>query len=118
MYKFNWDGNDGRCYPKPGEVAQAECGICGTQMNVERNVNGPTGFAEAMASRGHLHDSFTCPHLQESWHKRIAGLKMKAYSECISYYEMSGRESEETVKIKDDLEQKVKKILEEAKKQR
>lgn len=113
MYKFNWDGNDGRCFPKPGEVAQVQCGICATPMNVERNVNAPTGYVEALARRAHLHDCFTCPHLEEAWHKRINSLKMKAYSERSYYYSLLGRESEETLKIKSDMEEKAKKILEE-----
>jgi hypothetical protein len=110
VYKFNWAGNDGRCYPNPGEVKQAKCGICGTRMNVERNVLGPTGFAEAMAGRAHSHDCFTCPHLSERWHRKIASLKMEAYAHSVRI------DNEE--EIRKDLEKKVRKILAEAEKQR
>lgn len=103
MYKFNRDGNSGRCYPEPGEVAQAECGICGTQMNVDRNVNGPVCFAEAMGPIGYLHDRFTCPNFTESWHKRIGYLKRDAVIRSFQ----AGSEDD----AKDDLEKKVAKIL-------
>ena len=116
MYKFTWGGNDGRCYPAPGKVAQEDCGICGTPMNVKRDVNGPTGYAEAISRKTHLHDAFSCPHLGEDWHKRINILRMEAYNKCIPYYGVLGKECEETIELKDNVEQKIKKILAEAEK--
>ena len=110
MYKFKWQGNDGRCYPNPGEVEQVECGICGTQMNVERNINGPTCFAEAIGRMGHLHDCFTCPRLAEKWHRKIIYLKMEAIANSMR---MEGEEE-----VVEELEKKVKKILEDAERQR
>ena len=109
MYKFKWQGNDGRCYPKPGIVDQAECGICGTQMNVERNVNAPTGSAEALGGGAHLHDCFTCPHFLESWHNKIVRLKWNAIAHSAR---IEGGEE-----VIGELEKKVKKILEDAEKQ-
>ena len=113
MYKFNWKGNGGQCFPNPGEVKKAKCGICGARMNVERNVHGPTGFAEAMGGLAHLHDEFNCPHLMESWHMRIVVLKYEAYARC---YFLNNKE--ETEEIVEALEKKIKKILMEAEKQR
>lgn len=110
MFKFKWQGNDGYCYPNPGEVKQAKCDICGTRMNVERNVRSPTGFFEAMAGGAHLHDYFTCPHLSERWHRKIVLLKWEAIA---SSARIEGGEE-----VVEELEKKVKKILANAEKQR
>jgi len=104
MRKINWHGNDGRCFPAPGTVQTAECGVCGAKMNVSRNVLGPTGFAEAMAGRKHRHDSFVCPHIAEDWHKRICRLKMDVYlEECggdvIGYEKMKKAAEKEIRKL-------------------
>ena len=63
----------------PGTMATATCGVCGSPMNVTRNVLGPTGFAEAMSGNKHLHDRFTCPNKSKDWHLKICRLKMKVY---------------------------------------
>lgn len=76
---INWYGNNGSCNPLPGTLATANCGVCGSPMNVRRNVLGPTGLAEAMSGNKHLHDKFTCPKKTESWHIKIYRLKMKVY---------------------------------------
>ncbi len=78
--KIDWRGNNGWFFPKPGTVKAARCGICGSLMNVKRNVLGPTGWAESMAHQGHLHDSFTCPNLNKDWHEKIVNLKSEARS--------------------------------------
>ena len=64
----------GRRSADPGTVESAICGICDAQMDVERNVMGPTSRAESMGRKGHLHDTFTCPNLKEPWHKRVIEL--------------------------------------------
>ena len=113
MYKFNFNGNDGRCYPDPGEVKKVECGICGMQMNVERNVYGHTGFAEAMGKYRHLHDRFTCSNLLASWHERIVKLRLDAHIYCYNI-----NHKDETEKTRKELEKKVKKILRKVERQR
>lgn len=78
--KIDWYGNQGRCNPAPGVVETAECGVCGRQMNVERNVLGATSWAESMGHGKHLHDRFTCPNIKEDWHEKIVNLKVEAYT--------------------------------------
>ena len=64
--------------PDPGEYDKIPCGICGTDMNVSRNVNGATSFAEALSKRSHLHDSFKCPHIDEDWHRQVKFIREEA----------------------------------------
>ncbi len=78
--KINWYGNQGHLSPDPGTVKTAECGICGKQMNVKRNVLGATSWAESMGHGKHLHDSFTCPNLNKDWHEKIVSLKCEAHN--------------------------------------
>jgi hypothetical protein len=71
-------GNDGRLNPSPGTVKTAKCGICDKQMKVKRNVFSATGFVEAIGGGKHLHDSFICPDITKSWHRRILSLRNEA----------------------------------------
>src|SRR5258708_3564330 len=75
---IDWYGNDGRCTPAPEALETADCGICGSQMNVRRNVLGATSSIEAMSHKKHLHDSFECPRVRENWHEQIVSLKYEA----------------------------------------
>ena len=59
--------------PDPG-VEEMECKVCGTTCDVERDVMGPRSWAGAMAKIKTLHDSFSCPHGEEEWHKRALKL--------------------------------------------
>lgn len=60
------------------KVAALACRTCGETMNVKRNVNGPTGFAEAMSHAKHLHDAHSCPFRDEMWHKQVHKLHEEA----------------------------------------
>lgn len=103
MRQINWYGNDGRCNPTPGTIENAECGVCGARMNVERNVLGTTGFAEAVFGRKHRYDRFTCPRREENWHKRIYHLKMDVYvaeiNGAINYEEKKKSAGKEIIKL-------------------
>lgn len=59
---------------EPDEIEKMTCQVCGTLCNVERSIHAPTGWAEAMGRRGHWHDKFTCPHIDEAWHEQALEL--------------------------------------------
>ncbi len=79
MIKINWHGNDGRCYPIPGKIYSVDCGICGATMDVQRDVFMATSFVESLQGHKHYCDAFTCPNLEEEWHKIIHQLKLGVY---------------------------------------
>lgn len=58
-----------------GTVESMNCRVCGSVMDVERGINGPTSWAEAMAEGKHLHDSFTCPYAHSDWHVQVLRLR-------------------------------------------
>lgn len=60
--------NDGMSFGNPGTDEVRHCGVCGTQCVIERNVNGPTSWAGAMANSKWLHDVFKCPYYGMEWH--------------------------------------------------
>lgn len=60
---------------RPGELTRVDCHVCGATCAITRDVFGPTGFAEAMAKRGHWHDRVDCPNAGLDWHDRIHELK-------------------------------------------
>lgn len=74
-YLNGWD----HYHTDPGKLERAECRVCGAEMTVTRNVDGPTSMAESMAGRSHLHDSFACPNVQEDWHAQARSLKEQAH---------------------------------------
>jgi len=63
-------GNDnyGVRRPDANSVISMDCCLCGEKMNVKRNVQGPRGFAAAMAGSKSSYDEFTCPNAQTDWH--------------------------------------------------
>ncbi|MBI2024812.1 MAG: hypothetical protein HYT03_01855 [Candidatus Harrisonbacteria bacterium] len=80
MIEIDWYANVGRCFPEPGTIKKVNCGVCGAQMKVRRNVLGPTSWAMTVVGMKRRHDSFTCPRISEDWHERIVHLKMYVYS--------------------------------------
>lgn len=70
--------NYGYAFPDPGKYEKAFCGVCGAEMNVQRGVVGPSGFAEASGGLKHLHDRFLCPHLETDWHKKAKKVRQNS----------------------------------------
>jgi hypothetical protein len=66
---------NGNFTPSPGTEKEMLCDVCSANMDVKRDVYGPTGFAEGMAGRGHLHDEFTCPFIDAMWHLQASQLQ-------------------------------------------
>ena len=64
--------------PDPGKLDEAFCDLCRTQMDVTRNVCGPTSWGASMAGINHLHDVFKCPHREKKWHKQAVRIKIAA----------------------------------------
>lgn len=60
---------------KPGELVSTSCPVCGETCDIERNLVGPTGFAEALAGRASLHDRIVCPYADTAWHDRATRLQ-------------------------------------------
>lgn len=65
-------------FPDPGAYEKMDCVVCGADMNVTRNVNGPRSMVESMGGSKTLHDKFTCPHTDEDWHKQALNIHRKA----------------------------------------
>jgi hypothetical protein len=82
--------------PKPGTVQEVSCGICGAEMNVERDHCGATSFGEFMAGGNHKYDLFSCPHRLEQWHKKVDSLVREGNSSnCRRIHEMCLEEADE-----------------------
>lgn len=77
MYKYGDCGD--RYTPDPGKCESKNCGVCNSEMTVERNVEGPRSLAAAMSRNWRVHDIFSCPHAEEAWHKQSKKLQEGAY---------------------------------------
>jgi len=62
------------CVNKKEKKGHICCKACGFPCDVERNVNGPTGFVEGMGGGRTLHDSWTCTHSGQKWHDKAVRL--------------------------------------------
>lgn len=63
---------------EPDTVDVALCAVCKSHMSVIRNVEGPTGWAMAMARKTKKHDLFTCPFRNDVWHVQVTALMEEA----------------------------------------
>lgn len=50
------------------------CGVCSSDMNVEKNVVTARSWAGAISKQKKPSDIFTCPHRDEDWHKQAKSL--------------------------------------------
>ena len=62
--------------PAPGEVEEAECGVCGATMIAHRDRCGPTNFVAAISGSKREHDYFECPHRKEDWHQKVIDIRL------------------------------------------
>lgn len=64
---------------EPGVLQEPQhCRVCGQQMDVTRNVHGPTSSIGAMFGSKRLHDQFACPNVGEKWHTQVYNLRRQA----------------------------------------
>lgn len=66
--------------PDPGICSGMRCRVCSENMEVQRNVKGPTSSAAVMAKLDSVHDHFFCKHAAEAWHAQALILLQKATS--------------------------------------
>ena len=67
--------NEGRYRADPGTCDSMSCGICGSEMQVKRDVLIPPGWASAMAGHKVKMDAFSCPHVGEDWHRQAVKIR-------------------------------------------
>ena len=67
----------------PGTVDEMVCKVCGDVCDVKRGVSGPMSWAGAMAKKNTTHDSFSCDHTDEDWHKQALKI-LEAIESCPS----------------------------------
>lgn len=67
----------------PGTVDTIRCSACGAVCDVQRDVDGYTSYAAAVARRTSRVDKFRCPHADTDWH-RLAVRLVKAIAETPS----------------------------------
>ncbi|GEM_PF-943392 len=80
-YERGWD----IFMTKPGACDTMRCRVCGEKMEVERDVFGPTSYAESLGKMrqrldptyrvGHLHDAFICKNSGQTWHSQALELR-------------------------------------------
>jgi hypothetical protein len=64
-------------YTAPDTETKMSCKVCRSECKVERSKTGPTGYAEAVAGRGHWHDEFSCPNRGKLWHDQALNLVLE-----------------------------------------
>ena len=74
---------EGLWWTRPGELAEATCPHCGAACSIERHIDGPTCWAQAIAKHTTLHDAVRCPHSGLDWHNQLVHLA-QAIATCPS----------------------------------
>ncbi len=69
-----WKG-DGVYFKACGETDDVYCTVCGALCNVNPKQYGPAGYIAAMGGHKSMHDVFTCPHGNSTWHTQAVSLK-------------------------------------------
>lgn len=64
--------------PDPDTEDRVACGVCGTEMHVNRGCFGPTSFVSAIGGSKRKHDAFFCPNRDKDWHKQVVALRREA----------------------------------------
>ena len=62
-------------FSEPGKHKSMTCPVCNEEMEVKRDVKGPTSWAGAVMKTEHVHDAFTCKHAGKKWHKQVRKLR-------------------------------------------
>jgi DNA replicative helicase MCM subunit Mcm2 (Cdc46/Mcm family) len=70
-YEIGWDAFS----PDPGSQKTMRCRVCGQEMNVKRNCEGPRSSIGAMAGCKSKYDFFSCPDAAEEWHYQALRIK-------------------------------------------
>jgi hypothetical protein len=60
--------------PDPNLIDKCFCGVCGDEMDVERNRKPSGGFAGAMAGHNRYYDRFWCKNMNNGWHVQARDL--------------------------------------------
>ena len=68
---------------KPDTIDEMVCKVCGEVCDVKRGVSGPMSWGMAMAKKNTIHDSFSCDHTDEAWHKQALEI-VRAIKDCPS----------------------------------
>ena len=62
---------------EPNAYKSLECNICEAECLVERNLPAKSGFIAAMGRMDKPRDEFSCPNLEEEWHKQAVNLVLE-----------------------------------------
>jgi len=74
-YHKGWDAFQ----PDPSTEKEMFCRVCGTKLDVIRDVLGPRSSIGAMFGHKSRHDSFCCPNAGDKWHDQALALLEMAY---------------------------------------
>lgn len=64
-------------WARPNTVDSATCRVCSAECCIERGIDGPTCWAQAIGGTTTVHDWIYCPHWKEDWHDEALTLKLR-----------------------------------------